>query len=368
MKKRKTGYTTGTCAAAAAAAAGICLLTGEEKETVTVHLPGGRDVDIPIFSIEKGDNFAEAVVKKFSGDDPDITNGILVHAKVTTDQEGVFHVTGGCGIGKVTRPGLDQPPGSYAINSVPRKMIRRALIEAAEYAESATGLKAEVSMPEGVTLARKTFNPRLGIEGGLSILGTTGIVEPMSEQALVATIKAEISVRIHEGHRYILAAPGNYGLDFLKETYGIGKDVAIKCSNYVGETIDLCVEKEAVGVLFVAHIGKFIKVAGGIMNTHSKNADSRMELIAANALRAGIDPAKAVKALKAFTTEEALQVFTVEERNALLGEILPRIEEAVLRRSGESLKAGVILFSSTQGYLGMSEGASDLLEAIRKEY
>ena len=155
----------------------------------------------------------------------------------------------------------------------------------------------EISIPAGVELAAKTFNPRLGIEGGLSILGTSGIVEPMSEQALIDTIRLEMQVKLAARKDYLLVTPGNYGLDFLKTAYGIEEQEIVKCSNYIGQTLDMAVEQDCKGLLLVGHIGKLIKVAGGIMNTHSRWADCRMELLAAAALRAEIPGDKACEML-----------------------------------------------------------------------
>ena len=155
-------------------------------------------------------------------------------------------------------------------------------------------------------MAEKTFNPRLGIVGGISILGTSGIVEPMSERALVATIEAEMRQKAAD-REYLLVTPGNYGTDYLKGNFPFAPEEAVKCSNYVGQTIDLAVNLGLKGILFVAHIGKFVKVAGGIMNTHSREADARMEILAACALQAQADAGQVREILSCVTTDEGLR-------------------------------------------------------------
>ena len=232
--------------------------------------PNGETARFPIEEIKIEEEAVSCGVKKDSGDDPDITNGILVESRVERIRESAYLVEGGTGVGRVTKPGLNQPVGASAINRVPREMIRQELSDAAQETGYEGGLKAVISIPEGEKLAERTFNPRLGIEGGLSILGTSGRVEPMSEQALLDTIRLEMQVKYAEGKRYLILSPGNYGLDFLKQSYGIEETDVVKCSNFIGDSIDMAAETGYQGLVLVGHIGKLIKVAGGIMNTHSK--------------------------------------------------------------------------------------------------
>ena len=190
-------------------------------------------------------------------------------------------------MGRVTKPGLEQPVGAAAINRVPRQMIEKEVADVCEEQEYRGGLRVEIFVPGGEETARKTFNPRLGIEGGISILGTSGIVVPMSEAALIASIRLEMEMKKANGAEYLLITPGNYGADFIRQNMVLDVENSMKCSNYVGETLDMAVELGIKGILIVAHIGKFIKVAGGIMNTHSRCADSRAELTAAAAAKIG---------------------------------------------------------------------------------
>ncbi|GAA6492637.1 MAG TPA: cobalt-precorrin-5B (C(1))-methyltransferase CbiD [Candidatus Bariatricus faecipullorum] len=372
-RKLERGYTTGSCAQAAAKAALKLLLSGEESRTVTVTLANGETAVFPVEELQAEQDcdgtFREVCcgVRKRSGDDPDITDGILVYCRVKKKEEPGTVLEGGTGIGRVTKPGLEQPVGSAAINRVPRQMLEKEAREAAERYHYPGGLVLTLEIPGGRELAEKTFNPRLGIEGGLSVLGTTGIVEPMSSQALVDTIRAEIRVKLAEGRQYLVAAPGNYGLDFLWESWKIPEEAVVKCSNFIGETVDMAAENGARGILFVAHIGKFVKLAGGMMNTHSRCGDCRMELLAAAALRAGAGEKKALAILEAATTEAALDVLSGAERQKTMREIMKKIEETLRRRAGEDLAAEAMVFSGTRGILGQTKGADTLLRQFAEE-
>ena len=257
--------------------------------------------------------------------------------------------------------------GEAAINRVPRQMIRKEVEEACEEVGYTGGIDVEISIPEGARLAKETFNPRLGIEGGLSILGTTGIVNPMSEQALIDTIEVEMKVCLAEKYRYLIIAPGNYGLDFLKEQYSIEENDVVKCSNYIGQAIDMAVEQDCKGVLLVGHIGKLIKVSGGIMNTHSRWADCRMDLFATAALRAGIAGEKAVEFLDCVTTDDALEKCSEEERTRIMEKIMMRMEKYLNYRGKGEIQVGAVTFSNVYGILGKTEKAEELIERFRKE-
>lgn len=375
QKSLAKGYTTGTCAQAATKAAMWMLMTGKPCEKVQVELPQGETLTLDICEIKLGNgegrkSLPEEVccaVKKDSGDDPDITNGVLVYSKVSRDQGTEITLDGGEGIGRVTKPGLDQPVGAAAINRVPRQMIIKEVKEVCEEVGYERGIHVEISIPEGERLAAGTFNPRLGIEGGLSILGTTGIVEPMSEQALVDTIRVEMKVCMAGRYRYLIVAPGNYGLDFLSEQYGMKDEDVVKCSNYIGQTLDMAVDMGCRGILLVGHIGKLIKVSGGIMNTHSRWADCRMELMAAAALRAGIEGTKAAALLESVTTDDALGKCTSDERVLIMNQIMNKIEEYMNYRTEGKLLTGAITFSEVYGILGKTDRADELIDRFRRE-
>lgn len=387
MEKNKAGlrrgWTTGTCAQAAAAAAAQALLAGSLPRegtdwTVTVHLPDGQPFTLPVQSgkIEKRDSQGRPLavtckVKKDSGDDPDVTDGVTVCATVSFFSEDRIEIDGGQGVGRVTKPGLAQPVGSAAINPVPRQMIQKELVRLKEAAGWEGGFQVLVEIPGGEQLAQRTFNPRIGIVGGLSVLGTSGIVEPMSEKALIDTIEVEIKVKLAEGRRCLIAAPGNYGLDFLRDRWGILARDTVKCSNYIGETIDLAAEHGAEGLLFVGHIGKLVKIAGGIMNTHSRWGDCRMELLASSALRAGLSGERAAALLCCNTTEDALQILTEKERRKVMDCLLEKIHTYLNIRAQSSaqrdMKTGAVLFSNVYGVLGMTRYGEELLARGREK-
>lgn len=271
-------------------------------------------------------------------------------------------------MGRVTKPGLDQPVGNAAINRVPREMIKKEVLEVCRLVDYKGSLRIEISVPEGEKLCERTFNPRLGIVGGISILGTSGIVEPMSSQALLDTIRVELRQRRVLGFDYVAVSPGNYGLEFMRKTYGYDLDKSVKCSNFIGATIDMTVEMGFQKMLLTGHIGKLIKVAGGIMNTHSKEADCRMELLAAFAIKEQIEPLQVRKILECATTEEAIPV--LEESGKLqqvMGKIAGRICYYMENRAGGKMKTDCILFSNEYGELAKSKGAEEWFILLGQE-
>ena len=372
QKKLRFGYTTGSCAAGAARGAVRLLLGEDEISEVELMTPKGILLHLEILDRKRSENAASCAVRKDAGDDPDTTNGILVYAKVEkflirSDMEDRIVIDGGIGVGRVTKPGLSQKVGEAAINPVPRAMILQAVEEIADQYHYEGGLKVTISVPEGEKIARKTFNPRLGIVGGISILGTSGIVEPMSEKALIDSIRVEMTQHAVMGEQYMLVTPGNYGADYLREHMELPFEKNIKCSNYVGETIDMAVDMGVKGILFISHIGKFVKVAAGIMNTHSHSADARMEVLCSNAIRAGGDLACARSILQCNTTDEALRV--LDENHILketMKEITDRIQFYLDHRSYQQILLGAVIFSNEYGYLGQTANVAELIDKISK--
>ena len=364
-KKMRFGYTTGSCAAAACKGAAEILLGGKLQETVTLMTPKGILLTLELKDIQIETDKVTCAIRKDAGDDPDTTNGILVYATVEKTKEQGITLDGGIGVGRVTKAGLSQKIGEAAINPVPKSMILRAATEIAEKYDYEGGLKIIISVPEGVEIGKKTFNPRLGIVGGISILGTSGIVEPMSEAALVQSIRVEMKQHFSQGEEYLLVTPGNYGADYLREHMDLPYEKNIKCSNYVGETIDMAIDMGVKGILFMAQIGKFVKVAAGIMNTHSHSADARMEVLASNAIRAGAPLECAKEILNASTTDEALDILNrYQMTQGTMKEVLDRIQFYLNHRSYEQILLGAVVFSNTCGYLGQTADAAKLIEKI----
>lgn len=391
-QRLRLGYTTGTCAAAAAKAAARMLLTGQVVPRVRLRTPGGTDLVLEVEEIRflyAEDSSLQTVscaVRKDSGDDPDITNHILIRAAVSRSASPGVEIEGGEGVGRVTKPGLDQPVGKAAINSTPRRMIEEAVLEeAGTCAEPLriSGFTVVISVPQGEALAAKTFNPKLGIEGGISILGTTGIVEPMSDRALLDTIRAEISVRRHEGRTILAAAPGNYGKSFFLQQYRFSIDTAVTSSNFIYDTVCLAAEAGFRHMLFVGHIGKLVKVAGGFRNTHSKYGDHRMEILAQivqeilegplaqipqENLKEASESSLRAALMECVTTDEAVRI--LRERGLdgpVLAEMTRRIQAVMQAWTDGEMQVEVIVFSNLYGELGRTKGALDYIRRLREE-
>ncbi len=366
-REMRCGLTTGTCAAAAAKAAASVLLGGEPAAAVAVRLPDGAEAELEVVGTEAAGGAVRCAVRKDAGDDPDVTHGALVCAAVRRRDDGICTVDGGDGVGRVTRRGLDQPVGAAAINSVPRAMILDALAEAASMHGWEGGLEAVIDVPGGLRLAGSTFNPELGIEGGISILGTTGIVHPMSDRAIIETTRAEMDMHAAEGARHLLLVPGSYGRGYADGMGDVGDAPAVRISNFLGEALDHAVALGIEGVLLVGSIGKLVKVAGGIMDTHSANADCRMEIMAAHALLAGADGDTARAVLDAATAEAALDIMIgAGIAAAATASLAGRIEHHMRRRTGGGTAVAAVVFSSVHGRLCDSPSAAGVIGGLRR--
>lgn len=368
MSDLRFGFTTGSCSAAAAKAAAYMLLTGKTIEKISIETPKGIMFDADILDTKRSENIVSCCVIKDGGDDPDITTGSHVYASVSYyDIEGVC-IDGGTGVGRVTKPGLDQPVGSAAINSVPRKMIQKEVKEVMELCDYKGGISVIISIPEGEELASKTFNPRLGIVGGISVLGTTGIVEPMSSEALLKTIDVELNQKEALHWEYVPVSPGNYGLDYMKRTYGFDLDVSVKCSNFIGDTINMAKEHGFKGMLLTGHIGKLVKVAGGMLNTHSKYGDCRMEQLSECAAILGADTETVHRILDSVATEDAVDILIEKGlKDSVMTEIMNRIIHNLKMQASDELVIECMMYSNKHGMLAKSSGAEPMLEIIKKE-
>ena len=363
----RCGYTTGPCAALGAAGAARLLLTGHAPESVGLRTPKGIVVEVaPQFCRLTADGAACAIVKD-GGDDIDATTGLPVIAAVTLLPGAPRTVTidGGAGVGRVTKPGLDQPVGAAAINRVPRQMIAEALLREADAVGYGGGFAVVISIEGGEAAAKRTFNPHLGVEGGLSVLGTSGIVEPMSQQAILDTIQLEMNQAAlrAKDHRRLILAPGNYGLDYLHETYPQFAAIpVVKTSNFIGDTLDMAAAAHFEQVLLVGHVGKLCKLAGGIMNTHSHTADCRTELFCTHAALCGADREVCTALYNAATTDACLEILdTAGLREPVLQSLLAAIQLHLDRRAGGAFRVGAVLFSNQFGPLGQTETAARLL-------
>lgn len=377
-KVLRCGITTGTCATASAKAATELLLGDKQSiDKVYIMTPAGIGVDVDIVSVSKSAGEVVCAVKKDAGDDPDITDGILIYATVSRTKKGIL-ITGGQGVGIVTKKGLDQPPLEYAINSVPRRMITEAVTEVMRNHNYEGGIKVAISAPEGEVIAKKTFNPRLGIEGGISIIGTSGIVEPMSNKALIDTIQVEENILASKEREYkdtldMLITPGNYGQAFSANVLSLSMEEHISSSNFIGDTIGQAVNLGFKRILLVSHIGKLVKLGIGVTNTHSSFGDGRMETLIACALLAGADTQVLREISGCVMTDAALSI--INRAGILAGtmEILGnRIDDTLRRLVPDGVEIGYICFTNDDslcvhnGILCESSNAKELMKIWKK--
>ncbi len=367
-EKLRCGYTTGSCATAAAKAAAEMLLSEANVSFVGISTPKGIKLKLDVFEPMINENYAECAIKKDSGDDPDITNGILVFARVSKIVSGI-EITGGRGIGIITKSGLDQPVGEYAINSVPRKMIKSALEEIAEKYDYHGGLRAEISVPNGEEIAKKTYNPRMGIEGGISIIGTSGIVEPMSNSALIDTIRLEAKMRYSEGYRNLLLTLGNYSENYIQKSMPFVLEKSVKCSNFIGEAIDIALETGFERILIIGHIGKLVKLGAGIMNTHSAQADGRMDVLVTCGMLADADVNLLKEIPQCVTVDSALDILKsggyMEKTLDILAD---RAEYYLNAKVKNEIEIGAVMFSEKHGISVKTSLADKLIKMISEEY
>jgi cobalt-precorrin-5B (C1)-methyltransferase len=365
-KKLRLGYTTGTCAAAATKASALMLLNSIKISTIELVLPNGEKITLEVKDVIMLDNAVSCCIIKDAGDDPDVTDGIKIYSKVKMTKNEIV-INGGIGVGKVTKPGLPCKVGQAAINPVPRRMIEQELHNISKQYDYQGGFEVEVFVPEGEEVAKKTFNARLGIYGGISILGTTGIVEPMSETAIIDTIKLEIDSRKENAQKILLMSPGNYGLDFTKDFLGLDIDSAVKISNFIGEAFDYALYKGFNKILLIGHVGKLVKIAAGVMNTHSKIADCRNEIFAAHSALAGAKKEVIENIMNTTNTDEIHRILAEENlSDAVYESILKKIEFNIDYRLMNKVQVGIVIFSNTNGILMKSEGADDFIAQLKE--
>ena len=385
QKKLRWGYTTGTCAAAASLAAAVMLLQGRRMEQVSLTTPKGIRLDLEVEEMDPGENSVSCGVRKDAGDDPDVTDGLMVYSQIRLpdadsgdagcaggnyvyEKDGLrLYLSGGVGVGMVTQCGLSCEVGKAAINPVPRKMIFEQVAGVCRESGFKGVLSIEIRVPGAFEVAHRTFNSRLGIRGGISILGTTGIVEPMSEAALLATIRLDIRQQAAGGPGTLVLTPGNYGETFVRERLGLDLDRAVKCSNYIGASIDMAVEEGIREVLLVGHAGKLVKVAAGIMNTHSSVADGRMEILAAHGAACGAGPELVEQILESITVDQALEYMEQVPGlgQAVMDRVIRRMDGCLRRRAGKAMKIEAVVFTNARGLLGRTKGADGLIEKIK---
>lgn len=361
----RRGYTTGSCAAAAAQAATLLLLTGQLPEVIELHTPKGIDLFLHPEQASFDGTVARCCIRKDSGDDPDVTNGICIYADVQKQAQEIT-ILGGDGVGVVTRPGLSVPVGQPAINPGPRAQITAAVTTAAQQAEYTGGLQITISAENGGQIAKQTYNEHLGIVAGISILGTSGIVEPMSETALMDTTHLELDSLYAAGARKVLICPGNYGADFARDQLGLDLDQAVKCSNFIGDALDYAAWKGFQQIFLVGHAGKLVKIAAGVMNTHSSVADGRQEIFTAHAALCGAPHDTLQALMQSVTIDACLEVLDkVNLRDPVLERIGKVIDERLHYRLRGKAEIGYLMFTNQSGVLAQSKNAVKLCEEFR---
>lgn len=362
-KKLRKGFTTGTCATAATAAAISMILNQDIEEKVTVSTANGVEVTMDIKDPSFGEFTASAAVEKDGGDDADATHGLLIYSTVTLlPDSNDIEIDGGEGVGRVTQKGLKCDVGMAAINPTPRAMIEKT---ARQLLGPNCGAKIIISVPGGEETAKLTYNSRLGIVGGISILGTTGIVNPMSEESWKASITIELTMLYNQGYRSVVLAPGNYGEDFATNVLGIPPHRTVNMSNFVGHVLK---EVQRIGftrVLMVGHMGKFVKVAGGIFSTHSKDSDARMEIIMANLALLGAPVELLEKVDQCITTDAAgtlIEEYHYEEVYQVLVDKMKFRSERLLRNRKPEVSIDVVTFGTEAGYLASTQTLEEIAE------
>jgi cobalt-precorrin-5B (C1)-methyltransferase len=339
-----TGITTGTCTAAAAQAAVRLLFKSETVRVVTVHLPDSGELTVPVEYVRLTKTGAVASVKKYSGNDPDATDGVSVIVEVCSAPDGCTVFCAGDGVGVVTKPGLSVPAGEPAINPVPRKMILEAIREITDQA-----LKITISIPGGAEIAARTFNPKLGIEGGLSILGTTGIVRPFSLKAVQETIRCALNVAYAAKVKEPVLVPGNIGRRAARYILGpLEQGRIIEASNEWGFTIDLLSQYSWRDIIVLGHPGKLCKLANGQWDTHSSRSSS------ANAIIEKVLRDMSITIPEQKTTEGYFQAMPDDKKKEVAMILSRQVADAIHKRNG-SINVSVILVAMNERELGRYE-------------
>lgn len=346
-KKLRLGYTTGSCAVAGAKACAIMLEKGEIIREIHIETPAGIDLDLEILNPELRGDYAIAGVRKDAGDDMDLTDGMEIYAKVRKRSDGKIFIDGGEGIGRITRKGLFGEVGEAAINPVPRKLIKEELEKISD-----SGYDVEIFAPEGAEIAKKTFNKNIGISGGVSIIGTQGIVYPMSEEAYKKTIDLEIhAIRENEGVSEILLCPGSHGIKTAKEM-GINMP-AVEMSNFIGYALTTAYSEDFRNFTIVGHIGKLAKLSIGIFQTHNRYADTRMEAFIYYLAFRGAPIEFLNEISKELTAEEASEKVIDAGYEIIFKDMEEGANERVKTYlKDENLKVRTLIYSMKRGRLG----------------
>ncbi len=351
----KYGITTGATAAAAAKAAVIAALK-DPVDRVVIPTPIGLRFELPIKSSKKlAEDSAEAVAVKDAGEDIDVTDKMEITATVKITDDGKITIKSGVGVGRVTKPGLQVPIGEGAINPVPKSMITEAV---KEVLPAGKGVEVIISAPEGAEIAKKTMNAKLGIVGGVSILGTTGVVKPLSLEACRRSLVPQIDVAQARGYKRVLFVPGNIGERIAKQQFNVPEDAIVQTGDFVGYMLDKAMEKGVKEIIVLGHSGKLVKLAANIFNTHHKVGDARNEVIASYAGAVGANTSTINELLAANTSDEASEILRQTNLlEATYNRIATRVHQRVSDRVENKIKISVVIVAMDGKVLGMDENA-----------
>lgn len=364
-KALRKGYTTGSCATAAAKVAALMVLRQHIIHQVSIVTPSGVTLRLNVESPHIEGQQAMAAIRKDGGDDVDATHGMLIFARVTLNDSGEIVLSGGEGVGTVTRKGIGLPIGSAAINRTPRQTIEAAV---REVIGPSRGANVEIFAPEGDERAKKTYNSRLGILGGISIIGTTGIVTPMSEESWKRSLSLEMEIKREAGLERVVLVPGNHGERFVREQMGLPADIVVTMSNFVGFMIEEAVRMGYKQIVLIGHPGKLVKIAAGIFHTHSHIADARMETLVAHLALLGAPHDLLLRVSECDTTEAAMEHIDAAGFSHLYTHLAQRICERVmlnLRFTKNPPQCDAIMFSFDNQTLGASRPLKDIVEDLR---
>lgn len=366
-KSYRKGYTTGSCATAAAKVAALMVLRQQVINQISIVTPSGvtlrLNVEQPLICGQQ----ASAAIRKDGGDDVDATHGMLIFAQVTLNDGGSICIVGGEGVGTVTRKGIGLPVGSSAINRTPLHTIEEAV---REVIGPERGAEIVIFAPEGEERAQKTYNGRLGILGGISIIGTTGIVTPMSEESWKRSLALELEMKCAQGMTSVILVPGNHGERFVQEQMQLNGDRVVTMSNFVGYMLQ---EAQRLGfqrVVLVGHLGKLIKVAAGIFHTHSHIADGRMETLVTRLALMGAPRELLQAVFECSTTEAAMELIEQQGWQAVYNDIAQAIcgrINQMLRFAVQPLQCDAVLFSFDNIVLGSNRPVNDIVADLRTE-
>ncbi|MDF2613095.1 MAG: cobalt-precorrin-5B ((1))-methyltransferase [Clostridia bacterium] len=361
-KQYRRGYTTGACAAGAAKAAAAMLLTKTSLEYIEIDTPKGVNLRLKVEHITTGEDYVKCAIQKDGGDDIDATHKAYIFAEARFNHTREIKILGGTGVGVVTKKGLGLEVGGPAINKTPREMI----IKEVRSILGTAGADIVIEVPEGEEIAKRTFNPRLGIVGGISIIGTTGIVEPMSDEGWKKSLSLELEMKKQLGMNKVVLVSGNHGEKFAKEVLGLNPDYIVRTSNFLGFMLE---EAKRIGyseILMMGHLGKYVKLAAGIFNTHSHVADARSEILVANLALIGAPLDMLQEVSKCLTTEEAMEIIAQYHYEEVYTIIADKCKKRTDMHLNEvSIQTGVILFSLDGKLLGKSEKADELMEVFK---